>query len=44
VTGSDPDVDNGRILDAVESRTDWAGHFSVVTDDRIRMRPLLASR
>ncbi len=40
LTGSDPDADNRRILEAVESRTDWAGHFSVVTDDRIRMRPL----
>jgi predicted nuclease of predicted toxin-antitoxin system len=40
LTGSDPDADNQRILEAVESRTDWAGHFSVVTDDRIRMRPL----
>jgi predicted nuclease of predicted toxin-antitoxin system len=25
---------------ALESRTDWAGHFSVVEDDRIRMTPL----
>jgi predicted nuclease of predicted toxin-antitoxin system len=40
LTGSDPDTDNRRILQALESRTDWAGHFSVVTDDRIRMRPL----
>jgi predicted nuclease of predicted toxin-antitoxin system len=40
LSGSDPDADNRRVLEAVESRTDWAGHFSVVTDDRIRMRPL----
>jgi predicted nuclease of predicted toxin-antitoxin system len=40
--GSDPNVDKQRILDAVESRTDWVGHFSVVTDIRIRMRPLLS--
>jgi predicted nuclease of predicted toxin-antitoxin system len=40
LAGSNPDTDNKRILDALESRTDWAGHFSVVTDDRIRMRPL----
>jgi predicted nuclease of predicted toxin-antitoxin system len=38
--GNNPDSDNRRALDALESRTDWAGHFSVVTDDRIRMRPL----
>jgi hypothetical protein len=40
LAGMDPETDNQRILEAVESRTDWAGHFSVVTDDRIRMRPL----
>jgi hypothetical protein len=22
------------------SRDDWAGHFAVVTDDRVRLRPL----
>jgi predicted nuclease of predicted toxin-antitoxin system len=27
-------------LAALESRTDWEGHFSVVEDDRIRMTPL----
>lgn len=26
---------------ALESRDDWAGHFSVVEEDRIRMTPLL---
>jgi predicted nuclease of predicted toxin-antitoxin system len=40
LTGPDPDTDNRRVLEALESRDDWAGHFSVVTDDRIRMRPL----
>ncbi len=40
LSGSEPDADNQRILDVLESRTDWAGHFSVVTDDRIRMRSL----
>jgi predicted nuclease of predicted toxin-antitoxin system len=40
LAGTDPDSDNRRILDTLESRTDWPGHFSVVTDDRIRMRPL----
>jgi len=41
LSGTDPTTDNQRILEAVESRTDWAGHFSVVTENRIRMRPLL---
>lgn len=40
LAGTDPQMDSQRILEAVESRGDWAGHFSVVTDDRIRMRPL----
>lgn len=38
--GSDPDTDNRRALEAIESRTDWGGHFSVISEDRIRMRPL----
>jgi len=25
---------------ALESRTDWIGHFAVIEDDRIRMTPL----
>lgn len=29
---------------ALESRTDWAGHFAVVEDDRIRMVPLPEER
>lgn len=40
LTGFEPGADNERVLEAVESRGDWAGHFSVVTHDRIRMRPL----
>ncbi|OPY55374.1 MAG: hypothetical protein A4E49_00441 [Methanosaeta sp. PtaU1.Bin112] len=28
------------IVDAVESRSDWAGHFAVVEPGRIRMRKL----
>jgi predicted nuclease of predicted toxin-antitoxin system len=40
VSGPDPDADNERVLAALEGREDWAGHFSVVTDDRVRMRPL----
>lgn len=28
------------VASAVESRSDWAGHFTVVEEHRIRMRPL----
>jgi predicted nuclease of predicted toxin-antitoxin system len=38
--GSTPDADNARAVAAITSREDWAGHFAVVTDDRIRVRPL----
>lgn len=31
----------GRVaVAALESRTDWAGHFAVIEDGRIRMTPL----
>jgi predicted nuclease of predicted toxin-antitoxin system len=40
LSGADPEMDNGRILESLERRTGWTGHFSVVTDERIRMRPL----
>ncbi len=40
LAGKDPDVDNERILHVLEQRADWAGHFSVVTEDRIRIRRL----
>jgi len=28
------------VVSALESRNDWAGHFAVVEDDRVRMTPL----
>jgi predicted nuclease of predicted toxin-antitoxin system len=40
LTGLDPDLDNTRVLEAIESRHDWEGRFSVITVDRVRMRPL----
>jgi len=40
LSGSDPDTDAGRMLDVLTSHHDWAGHFSVASDDRLRMRPL----
>ena len=43
LTLADRDTVNARMLEVLESRRDWAGHFSVVTDDRIRVRPLSAS-
>jgi predicted nuclease of predicted toxin-antitoxin system len=38
LAGADPALDNARMLEALESRTDWAGHFSVISEDRIRVR------
>lgn len=40
LSGTGPDADNRRMIEALESRADWVGQFSVVTHDRIRMRPL----
>ena len=40
LSGDNPNADNARILNVLEQRTDWAGHFCVVTHDRIRARPL----
>ncbi len=40
LNGKTPESDNARAVAAVQSRSDWPGHFSTVTDARIRMRPL----
>ena len=40
LSGASPEVDNERVVTALESRDDWSGEFSIVEDDRIRMRPL----
>lgn len=40
LTGASPEIDNARVLSALESGIDWVGCFSVVSDDRIRVRPL----
>ncbi len=40
LSGPAPDTGSARILEVLEGRADWGGHFSVVTDDRIRMRRL----
>jgi predicted nuclease of predicted toxin-antitoxin system len=35
-----PAIAARRILSALESRADWAGHFATVDDHRIRLNPL----
>jgi predicted nuclease of predicted toxin-antitoxin system len=40
LSGPNPEIDNARALAALESGIDWVGSFAVVTDDRIRVRPL----
>jgi predicted nuclease of predicted toxin-antitoxin system len=40
LSGNDPDVELGFMVEVIESRTDWAGHFTVATNDRIRTRPI----
>ena len=38
--GSSPDADNAQAIEALTSRDDWAGHVAVVTETRVRLRPL----
>jgi predicted nuclease of predicted toxin-antitoxin system len=40
LNGDSPAADNARAIAVLTSREDWSGHFAVVTDDRLRMRPL----
>jgi hypothetical protein len=40
ISQSSPSAVATRILSTLESRDDWAGHFSVVDDSTIRMRLL----
>jgi len=40
LNGVDPAEDNRRMLDVLESGTEWAGNFSVVDEQRIRVRAL----
>lgn len=40
LSGPSPEVDNARALAALHSGLEWTGNFSVVSDDRIRVRPL----
>jgi predicted nuclease of predicted toxin-antitoxin system len=40
LSGSDPEIDNRRVLEVLASNVDWSGQFAVVTGDRVRIRPL----
>jgi predicted nuclease of predicted toxin-antitoxin system len=40
LSGADAESDNRRALEVLDSDIDWAGHFAVATDDRVRVRPL----
>jgi len=39
-SGKSPEADSERIREVLEARSDWAGHFTVVDEVKIRMRPL----
>jgi len=43
LSGQDPSRASARILEALQSLKDWYGHFSVITEERIRMRPMPAA-
>jgi len=38
--GSSPLADSQRVVEALDLPVEWAGHLSVVEDDRIRVRDL----
>lgn len=38
--GESPSADTARAVNALTSHEHWAGHFAVVTDDRVRIRRL----
>jgi predicted nuclease of predicted toxin-antitoxin system len=40
LAGTSPEIDNARALAALETGIDWSGNFAVVSDERIRVRPL----
>lgn len=43
LSGDTPEADKQRIVDVLEGFEDWSGHFSVVDNEKIRVRPLSAS-
>lgn len=40
LSGSNAKADNDRMVDVLTGRDDWLGHFAVVSDRQIRLRPL----
>jgi predicted nuclease of predicted toxin-antitoxin system len=40
VPGTDAEATTETIVRTLDSREDWAGHFSVIEPDRVRMTPL----
>ena len=40
ITGRGRQQDVQLVIDTLQSRQDWSGHFWTVTDDNIRQRPL----
>lgn len=40
LSGGGRQADMDHVLSVIDSRDDWAGHFSVVSRGRLRMRPL----
>jgi hypothetical protein len=40
MAGTTPEVDCQRMLEVIDSRSDWTGQFAIATDSRLRVRPL----
>ncbi len=40
LSGDGAGVDARRMFEVLTCRDDWAGHFAVASDDRVRMRPI----
>lgn len=40
LAGANPDQDNRRVLEVLESTTEWVGQFAVVTQHQVRIRAL----
>ena len=40
LAGANPDQDNRRVLEVLESTTEWVGQFAVVTQQQVRIRAL----
>lgn len=40
LAGANPDQDNRRVLEVLESATEWVGRFAVVTQHQVRIRAL----